>query len=290
VPAAHPSTVPQCVLLITGLVDARSPRDLWRPTDSDYGVANVNIATSGAVFGGPSSDERHGGGFGASVLDRKHPVGCCHCAHSIKLVNPLLNGHSRLMTYLAAPESLSTEKSPSNNRANCSRAASAVLRQHRQRLRAHPTQIRNQPVQFTSRGPPRPRGSPNQIRRANSPVPVPVSSDRATRRPHAASNSDTAGPSTATPSPTVKPASSPMTLRPASRLLARPIGRRPGMRLQHRNRMRGFTGEPCKIRYHIAPHGFTVWSMTTGKAVDRHRHRDLDPHGHPSRRKTGCLM
>jgi hypothetical protein len=118
--------VPQCVSLITGLVDARSPRDFWRTTVSDYGVANVNIATSGAVFGGPSSDEKHGGGFGASVLDRKHPLGCCHCARSIRLVNPLLNGHSRRMTYLAAPESLSTEKSPSNNRANCSRAASAV--------------------------------------------------------------------------------------------------------------------------------------------------------------------
>jgi len=57
-----------------GLVDAGSPRNLWRPTDSDYRVANVNIATSGAVFGGPSSDEKHGGGLRASVLDRKHPV------------------------------------------------------------------------------------------------------------------------------------------------------------------------------------------------------------------------
>jgi hypothetical protein len=73
-----------------GLVDARSPRDLWRPTDCDYGVADVNIATSGAVFGGPSGDEKHGGGFGASVLDRKHPVDCCRCARSIKLVAAML--------------------------------------------------------------------------------------------------------------------------------------------------------------------------------------------------------
>jgi hypothetical protein len=110
------------------LVDARRPRDFWRPTVSDYGVANVNIATSAAVFGGPSSDEKHGDGYRVSVLDRKHPVGCCHCARSIKLVDPLLNGHSRRMTYLAVPESLSTENSPSNNRANSSRAASAVCR------------------------------------------------------------------------------------------------------------------------------------------------------------------
>jgi hypothetical protein len=110
----------------------------------------------------------------------------------------------------------------------------------------------------TSRGPPRLRGSPDQIRRANSPVPGPVGSDRATRRPHAASNSDTAGPSTATPLPTVKPASSPVTLRLASRLLARPIGRRPGMRLQHRNQMRGLTGEPCKIRCHIGLQCFSL--------------------------------
>jgi len=65
-------------------------------------------------------------GFGLAFLIASTLFGCCRCARSIKLVDPLLNGHSRRMTYLAAPESLSTEKSPSNNRANCSRAASAV--------------------------------------------------------------------------------------------------------------------------------------------------------------------
>ena len=234
------------------------------PTVSDYGVANVNIATSGAVFGGPSSDEKHGGGFGASVLDRKHPLGCCHCARSIRLVNPLLNGHSRLMTYLAAPESLSTEKSPSNNRVNCFRAASAVCRDNTDNV-CERTRAKSGINLFSSPAEVRHAFAAHPIIwRANSPVPGPVSSGRATRRPHAASNSDTAGPSTATPSLPVKPASSPVTLRLASRLM-RPIGRRPGMRLQHRNQMRGLTGEPCKIRYQVAPQAFIVWSMTTGR-------------------------
>jgi hypothetical protein len=61
-----------------------------------HGIANVNIAISDAVFCGPSSDEKHGGGFGASVLDRKHPVGCCQRARSVEVVDPLLNGPTRV--------------------------------------------------------------------------------------------------------------------------------------------------------------------------------------------------